>query len=363
MGLFDFIFGKTKKEEVLININVNVPSNKTIEELMHTNYSTDNNIKLPNNLSHKHDKEQLKKKHINNKSNLKDLLKQNCGNKFDFVALDFETSNSKHSICSAGIVVVKDGIIIKEKEWLIRPSSKYFESRNIEVHGINYETVKNSPMFPEVWEDLKYYIEDETIVGHNVLGTEIMCLKKAFEEYKIQPAPILNNYLCTLSLSRILLPGLENHKLSTIVEHLKLKEFNHHNALEDARACAHVLMELKTIIDSSSIIEKHETLNTEKKKSYFQGIQEKADESLIKFEKIVNLELDNKNIVITGVFDSYEREHLFHLLESKGANIKTGVNSKTDYLIVGHEPGPSKIKKASSLNIRMINESDLLDFL
>ncbi len=394
MGLFDFLFGKTKKKEV----EVSVPKVDVLEqhykekELKLVNYFKDRNIEMPKYETPLEEEERLsnegrKYKQDDKFEDLNILTSLNGGynsikrqpqtkktatiqptiqkplSKFDFVAIDFETSNNQHSICSAAIVVVKDGVIIEEKEWLVKPSSPVFESRNISVHGISYETVKNAPMFPEVWEELKYYLENETIVGHNVLGTEIMCLKKAFEEYKIEPTPILDNYICTLSLSRTLLPNLENHKLTTVIKHLELESFNHHNALEDARACANVLLKLKTFKGSSDIIQKNKTQKSERKKSYFQGLQEKADESLINIEKIESLDLENKNIVITGTFDMYERDKLIELLEKQKANIRTGVNAKTDFLIVGHEPGPSKIQKASALKITMIDEYEITKYL
>ena len=280
--------------------------------------------------------------------------------KFDFVALDFETSNNQHSICSAAIVAVKNGAIIEEKEWLIRPSSERFEKRSVNIHGITYEMVKDCPSFIEIWEEFRYYIEDEIIVAHNILGTEITALKKAFEEYNIIPAPILNNYECTLQLSRILLPNLENHQLKTINKHLGFQEFTHHNALEDARTCANIYIKLAELKSASNVYTENQKKKAIKIDSYFKSQQPIVDLSTIHFTHNVD-NLLNKNVVITGVFMSFERERFESILEDLGANLRKSVNGKTDVLIVGESPGPSKIEKAKALNISMISEEEFLE--
>jgi DNA polymerase-3 subunit epsilon len=48
-------------------------------------------------------------------------------------------------------------------------------------------------------------------------------------------------YLCTYKTASKTWPHLENHKLNTVSDHLQFS-FTHHNALEDALACANVLL-------------------------------------------------------------------------------------------------------------------------
>ena len=74
------------------------------------------------------------------------------------------------------------------------------------------------------------------------------------------------------------------------------------------------------------------------------------------------LKMLNKKIVITGSFESLSRSDLKLRLENLGATVTSSVSSRTDVVIVGENPG-SKFSKAQDLNIRIINEKDLLDFL
>lgn len=69
------------------------------------------------------------------------------------------------------------------------------------------------------------------------------------------------------------------------------------------------------------------------------------------------------SFVITGVLDSLEREEADELIKKYGGRIVAQVSKKTDYVIVGDQPGPSKISKADSFNIPKIFEDDLLEMI
>ena len=76
----------------------------------------------------------------------------------------------------------------------------------------------------------------------------------------------------------------------------------------------------------------------------------------------LKLKMLNRKIVITGSFESLSRSDLKLRLENLGATVTSSVSSRTDVVIVGENPG-SKFSKAKDLNIRIINEKDLLAFL
>lgn len=72
----------------------------------------------------------------------------------NFVALDIETANmDRSSICQIGITEIIDGVIQPSKSWLVQPEGNYYDSFNIEIHGIKPEDTVNSPSFPEVWTE------------------------------------------------------------------------------------------------------------------------------------------------------------------------------------------------------------------
>lgn len=159
-----------------------------------------------------------------------------------YVALDFETMDTwRASVCSVGCVVFENDKIVDEFYSLVCPPSKYENPYCVDVHGIHYKDVKNAPTFPEVWEKVDEIIGDSPIVAHNA-GFEKSCINACSEEFGT------NNdykYIDTLQISRDLLPFLNNHKLDTVCRHLKVPLKEHHNALEDAKACGKCLVEIK----------------------------------------------------------------------------------------------------------------------
>ncbi|KAJ1867888.1 DNA replication factor C complex subunit Rfc1 [Coemansia sp. RSA 989] len=67
--------------------------------------------------------------------------------------------------------------------------------------------------------------------------------------------------------------------------------------------------------------------------------------------------------VITGEFVGMSREGITDLIKSFGGQVTSAVSGKTSYLVVGDEPGSSKIKKAKANNTRCLYEDDLLKLI
>ena len=72
--------------------------------------------------------------------------------------------------------------------------------------------------------------------------------------------------------------------------------------------------------------------------------------------------LDNKNFVITGSLENLARDEVKQVLENYGAKVTDSVSKKTEYVIVGLNPG-SKLQQAKKLNIKILNEKEFLEFV
>lgn len=157
----------------------------------------------------------------------------------NFVAIDFETANEKrNSACSVAVVEVKEGKLYDSFYALIRPPELRFAYRNIEVHGITAQDVRNQPEFPFVWQKLAAYLENKIVIAHNA-SFDMSVLKNCLQTYSI-PMPNFQ-HCCTVRIARKVWPDLENHKLNTLGNYFHI-DFNHHNALDDARTCAAVAL-------------------------------------------------------------------------------------------------------------------------
>jgi DNA ligase (NAD+) len=67
--------------------------------------------------------------------------------------------------------------------------------------------------------------------------------------------------------------------------------------------------------------------------------------------------------VITGTLESMTREEAGAALEALGAKVTNSVSSKTTGLVVGEEPGSSKLMKAEKSGTPILGEADLLKLL
>lgn len=72
--------------------------------------------------------------------------------------------------------------------------------------------------------------------------------------------------------------------------------------------------------------------------------------------------LNNLTFVITGTLRDFSREEAKLALEALGGKVTGSVSAKTDYLVVGKDPG-SKFKKAKELNVKIISDENLKTFL
>lgn len=71
------------------------------------------------------------------------------------------------------------------------------------------------------------------------------------------------------------------------------------------------------------------------------------------------LPIEGKTFVLTGDLDAMEHEAAKTWLVGLGAKVSTSVSSKTDYLLVGRDPGPKKVEKATELGTRIVSEAEL----
>ena len=125
----------------------------------------------------------------------------------DFVVIDFETGNPKRvSACAIGYAKVSDCCnIVDSKGYLIKPIGGHapFQSK---IHGI--KQVLNA------------------LSEHFNLGLKF-------------------DYIDSINLAKEKCPNLKNYKLKTLVKYLNLPPFKHHDAVEDAIACANIFLKLQ----------------------------------------------------------------------------------------------------------------------
>lgn len=160
----------------------------------------------------------------------------------DFAAIDFETANScRSSVCSVGLIIVRNGEITDRFYSLIHPEPNFYNYHNVMVHGLTDRDTVDAPIFPEVWNQMEPLIKDLPLVAHNSSFDE-SCLKAVFKVYQMDYPDY--TFYCTCKASRKKFgKELPNHQLQTVALRCGYNLKEHHHALADAEACAWIARE------------------------------------------------------------------------------------------------------------------------
>jgi len=114
------------------------------------------------------------------------------------------------------------------------------------ITGLTNEDVVNAPVFEKLAGELRDFIGDRIVVAHNV-AFDIGILNSEFK--KAGQGAIANPALCTVRLSRALLPGLDRHRLGEVAEYFNITIENQHRAYDDALAAARILARLLVLAE------------------------------------------------------------------------------------------------------------------
>ena len=187
----------------------------------------------------------------------------------DFIAIDFETANQEpSSVCSVGVVMVRDGQIVDSFYSLIQPEPNYYNYWCQRVHGISQDDTEDALVFSKVWkqleerivevyfsdpkvgvwhaisdqelDDVRYQIATLPFVAHNARFDE-GCLKAVFKVYQMD-YPDYRFYDTLTASRRQFGQSLPNHQLQTVAAACGYDLQNHHHALADAEACAAIAL-------------------------------------------------------------------------------------------------------------------------
>lgn len=275
-----------------------------------------------------------------------------------FTTLDFETFTAERSsACEIGLVKVIEGNIVKKFSSLIKPIPDDCSRNNSSIHGITEEMLEYAPAFNEIWPTIKDFIGQDLIICHNAPFDKSV-LEALISHYDINFQTRMR-FLCTLDLT--------GKPLKECCEEYHIQQGVHHDALDDAIACAKIWL--------SYWGHKHySVLKAGLKDIISMKDGKKYDRATL--DPIADEEVTDQSTpffhaktVITGTFSAYpNRNDLGKLLQSLGADMNTAISKKTNIVVMGVGAGPSKVKKieelkASGVDIRIIYESELINIL
>ena len=80
-------------------------------------------------------------------------------------------------------------------------------------------------------------------------------------------------------------------------------------------------------------------------------------------KELLSNSLEGMKIVVSGVFENFERNALKKLIEDHGGTNQSSISKNTDLLVAGSNMGPSKRAKAEKLEVKIIDEASFIDLL
>lgn len=281
-----------------------------------------------------------------------------------FAVVDVETANADlGSICQIGIATFEKGILLDEWTMLIDPQCD-FDGVNISIHGIDEEYVRGKPTFASVAEQVRSQLEGVLVVSYGHFDR--VALARAFRRY--ERCPLATTWLdCTRVVRRTWKDvSRSGYGLRNACDRIGYS-FTHHDALEDAKAAAQVLLaamrhsgldlaEWQTRVEQPIDLEHCSGLRT--------PIEGNPDG-----------DLHGEVMVFTGALQMVRREAA-EMAARLGCRVEPGVTKRTSMLVVGdqdilklsgHEKS-GKHRKAEALvaegqSIRIMRESDFTELV
>lgn len=159
---------------------------------------------------------------------------------FRFIALDVETAcGDNASICQIGIACVDAQETIQTWMTYVDPLVE-FSPFNTDLHGISAKTVRGAPSFAQIWPVLLPRLVRQPMVQHSRFDEA--AINAACKAQGLQTPRL--TWHDSVAIARAAWPELKGnggHGLASLKRHLGL-EFHHHDAGEDARAAAMVVL-------------------------------------------------------------------------------------------------------------------------
>lgn len=170
----------------------------------------------------------------------------------DFTAMDFETANGfRGSACAVGLVRVRDSRVVATESWLMRPPADFdhFDARNVQIHGIHPEDVADAPRFAETYPRLRDFLGDDVVVAHNA-AFDVGVIRAGLQASGVGTDAL--RHACTVKMARRSYE-LASYSLPFAAAAAGFELENHHDALADALACAHIAIDAARRAEADSL--------------------------------------------------------------------------------------------------------------
>ena len=276
-----------------------------------------------------------------------------------FICVDVETSNEKpSSICQIGLAFVSESGEISSHSLLIDPEDNFIPI-NSAIHGINQQMVDEAANFVDAMIGLRDLLERHTLVQHSPFD------KRAFDAACARNgvAALDSKWIDSIKVAKNAWPEFKacgGYGLANLTKLLQIN-FKHHDAGEDAKATAEIVLAAEKV--------------TGKSYDHISSIRSKRVTSPTTVEGNSSGRLYGEIACFTGELNM-KRAEASKAAASLGISVKNGVTKKTTMLIVGDQdfellaghPKSIKHRKAEALiakgqKITVLSETQFMELL
>jgi len=262
----------------------------------------------------------------------------------DFVAVDVETANADMgSICQIGIARYEGGSLSQQWNSYVDPED-IFDPVNISIHGIDEGIVRGAPKLPDIASRIQEEVEGRVVVCHTHFDR--IAIRRAYFKYGLSVPGC--TWLDSACVARRAWDEFarRGYGLQNVCETLGYK-FAHHDALEDAKAAAHVILaamshtgldvngwltRVRKPIDLSTSERKHSANRLLNSQSHRGSISQKGSAQ----EGNPEGPLYGEVLVFTGAL-TIPREGAAALAARIGCTVANAVTKRTTMLVVGDQ--------------------------
>jgi DNA polymerase-3 subunit epsilon len=287
------------------------------------------------------------------------------------------------------MAVTKDGSVVSRLHQLIRPDPCTFDRVNVSIHGITEADVADAPSFAQFWPTLWSQVAGP-LVAHNA-AFDMSALRYVLDRSGI-PYPQID-YFCTCVIARIVWPDRPSYRLNALACEMGIA-LQHHNAEEDAYACALIAINVCQHFSVHSLHELQEHCELRVGQLFEGGYcpcggPPRARAAARRRETVRAADIPpstkqinashpycGKSFVFTGPMTSMPRHIAMQAVVDVGGICHDGVKRNTDFLVIGqcafsgYQAGyrSGKILKAEQyrskgLPIAILSENDFLSLL
>lgn len=258
-----------------------------------------------------------------------------------YTVLDIETTGLDPRYCEIieiSAMKYSSGQNIGTFSTLVKPSEpidEYITS----LTGITNDMLKSAPDISETMQKFYNFVGSDLIVGYNV-NFDINFLYDNL--LNCRSLILSNSFIDVMRIARKILPGLKNHKQTTVADHYGISTAGAHRAAVDCEICNAIFEKLQADILATGQSLEDFKLSSKRSELHAKDISTEN----ISFD--TSHPLFGKVCVFTGTLEKMSRKDAMQLVVDFGGSVGDNVTKKTNYLILGNNDFCQSIKDGKS---------------